>query len=107
MLECVSAGFCMLMKSAYGVVVRGKHMGRAITSATVIMTDARIGLTISSYHHQLVMSNEDVFARPDHQRLRINTPQRGSYHDVSQRRRHRLGHELRTYNEVMKKLCRL
>lgn len=62
MLERASAGICMLMKGAYGVVVRGKHMGRAITSVTVIMTDAWIGLTISSYHHQLVMSNEDVFA---------------------------------------------
>lgn len=40
MLECASAGFSMLMKGAYGVVVRGKHMGRAITSVTVIMTDA-------------------------------------------------------------------
>ena len=40
MLECASAGFCMVMKGAYGDLVRGKHMGRAITSVTVIMTDA-------------------------------------------------------------------
>lgn len=39
----------------------------------------------SSYSHRLVVSNGDVF---DHQRLRINTPQRGRCHDASRRRWH-------------------
>lgn len=34
----------------------------------------------SSYSRRLVVSNGDVF---DHQRLRINTPQRGGRHDAS------------------------
>lgn len=66
-----------------------------------------LDITISSYHHPLDMSNEDVFAGFDHQRLHISKPQRRSCHDASQRRRNRVGQELCTYNKVVKNLCRL
>lgn len=50
MLACALADFSMLMKGTHWVMVKDKHMGRA-TSLTMIMTDAWIGLTISSYSY--------------------------------------------------------
>lgn len=66
----------MLMKGAYGVVVRGRALGGRGGNICHRDHDRRVNWTHdrSGYSHRLVVSNGDVF---DHQRLRINTPQRG------------------------------
>lgn len=73
LLERQSLGLCLVIKGAYGVVVRGECTDRVITSVTVIMTDAHIGPTTSSSHHWLLMSNWGVGL--EHPCIRINTPQ--------------------------------
>lgn len=74
--------------------------GRATTSVTMIMTDARIGFTISTYHHQLVMSNEGLIISNS----LLTHPREGVVTTLARGAENRQGWELCGCGKEMKKL---